>query len=84
MKTNYDKKYLVKVAVKDKNKKDLIKDLERSKKAKKVNSKPFEIKNYFNELKLNEARSIFKHKSKMMQYTKMNFKNDPIFRTALW
>ena len=77
-------KKLVKVALQDKNKDDLIKDLEKSKKAKEFKSETFEIKEYFSKLNLTESRAIFKHRSKMMQFTKMNYSNDPTYRKELW
>ena len=35
-------------------------------------------------MNLDEARTIFKHRAKMTQYTKWNFKNDPQYRHDLW
>ena len=44
----------------------------------------FHQKDYFKNLNLHEARTVFKHRAKMTQYTKWNFKNDPQYRHDLW
>ena len=63
-------KWLVKKAILEKNENELRKDLEGSKKAKEFRNEPFEIKSYFTELNLIEARVIFKQRFKMMRYIK--------------
>ena len=68
----------------EKNENELRKDLEGSKKAKEFRNEPFETKSYFTELNLIEARLLFKQRSKMMRYIKMNFANDPVYRKEMW
>ena len=77
-------KHQVKNAGLEKNEKELRVDLEKSKKSKEFRDETFETKSYFKELNLIEARLIFKKRSKMMQYVKMNFANDPVYRKELW
>ena len=45
---------------------------------------PFEKKDYFQKLNLEEARIMFKKRAKMMQYVKFNFSSDPQYRSQLW
>ena len=44
----------------------------------------FGIKNYINELSLQESRILFKHRCKVTQYVKMNFRNDKNYSKDLW
>ena len=63
---------------------DLKKELKKLEKVKEFSSENFELKNYFKTLNLQEARNVFKYRSKMTQYVKRNFKNDKIYRQSLW
>ena len=74
----------VKKAIKIKNEEELRNDIGKLEKVKKYATEKCELKNYFKDLNLDEARAIFKHRAKMTQYTKRNFKNDPQYRHALW
>ena len=48
-----------------------------------VNEK-FELKSYFKTLNLNEARLMFRIRSKMVKYVKMNFPSDPTYKREQW
>ena len=74
----------VKKAIKIKNEKELRRDIGKLEKVKEYATENFQQKRYFKDLNLDEARAIFKHRSKMTQYTKWNFKNDPQYRNVLW
>ena len=44
----------------------------------------FETKNYVKQMTTYDARIMFKYRSKMIQYIKMNFKNDGKYSKELW
>ena len=44
----------------------------------------FECKEYLSTLPLEKARTMFKHKYKMTEMVKMNFKNDQKYANLLW
>ena len=44
----------------------------------------FEMKQYVKEMNTFNARILFKFRSKMTQYVKMNFKNDKKYSSSLW
>ena len=77
-------KKLVKKAILEKNEKELKNGLEKFQKVKEYSGENFQQKDYFKILNLHEARSVFKFRAKMTQYTKFNFKNDPQYRKDLW
>ena len=74
----------VKKAVIEKNKEELKKEIGKLEKVKEFKDEKFEQKEYFKELNLKEARAVFKHRSKMTQYVKRNFANEPQYRNDLW
>ena len=72
--------------IKEKNKKDLVKQ---SEKYKKINTdemkmENFERKPYLSNLRMDQARTKFKIKTKMLKNIKMNYKNDPKNVKKLW
>ena len=77
-------KRLVKLAVRDLNQRELRQEIQGSKKGKEFSHEEFEIKEYLKTLNLQDARTIFKKRSKMMQFVKMNFPNDINYRKELW
>ena len=77
-------KKIVKKSIREKNKNDLIKEMEKLDKVKEYSKENFELKNYFKILNLEEARNIFKFRSKMTQYVKRNYSNDKLYRQSLW
>ena len=44
----------------------------------------FGMKNYIKNLKVEESRTMFKHRCKMTRYVKMNYKNEPRYSKSLW
>jgi hypothetical protein len=76
----------VKKAILEANEKELKMEIINFKKFKNTEtlSEEFGIKQYIKELTVYEARNLFKHRSKMTQYIKMNYKNDPIYAKKLW
>ena len=58
--------------------------MRKSEKVKEFINEPFEKKQYFSNLNLIEARVYFIKRAKMMQYVKMNFPSDPVYRRELW
>ena len=48
-----------------------------------VVSKTIGIKSYIKELNVTEARTLFKHRTKMTRYIKTNYKNDPLYTKSL-
>ena len=53
-------------------------------KVKEFSQEEYGMKTYFKTLNLHDARTIFKKRSKMMQYIKMNFSNDLKYQKELW
>ena len=53
-------------------------------KVKEFSEENFELKDYFNNMNLAEARNFFKYRAKMTQYVKRNFKNERKYRQSLW
>ena len=47
-------------------------------------SENFKIRPYISELTLSESRTMFKFRSQMTQYVKMNYKNEVQFSKSLW
>ena len=74
----------VKQAILEKNKNDLIFEMKKKEKVKEYINEPFEKKEYFQSLNLHEARIIFKKRAKMLQFVKMNFPSDPVYKSELW
>ena len=79
-------KELVKKAVLAANVTELEEELRKSKKLKdsQIINEGFGVKKYMKELSLKESRTLFKHRCKVSQYVKMNFRNDKIFAKKLW
>ena len=77
-------KKLVKRAIVEKNEKELKKEIEKMSKVKEFSTEAFQRKDYFKNLNLEDARTIFKQRAKMTQYVKWNFKNDPKYLHDLW
>ena len=77
---------MVKKAIHKANENDIRKSLEPYKKVKHLNigDDKFECKQYLSTLPLEKARTMFKHKCKMTENVKMNFKNDQQFSNSLW
>ena len=75
---------IVKTAIKDLNEKELRADLLKSQKGEEYKDEACGIKDYFKNLNLKDARTIFVKRSKMMRYVKMNFSNDKNYRKELW
>ena len=69
-----------------KNKDDLIRASVRYKKinTKEMSNEKFERKPYLTDLRMDNARTKFKIKTKMMKNVKLNFKNDPKNLNSLW
>ena len=44
----------------------------------------FETKPYIKKLTVNEARALFKHRTKMTRFTKFNYKNNAQYANQLW
>ena len=64
----------------------LKKEIMKSKKLKnsEMASENFMTRPYISELTLSEARTLFKFRSQMTQYIKMNFKNEQRYAKSLW
>ena len=79
-------KQLVKEAILKVNEKELKEEILKSKKLKNSTllHEGFGLKDYMKELSLHESRILFKHRCKMTQYVKMNFRNDKIYSRKLW
>ena len=79
-------KRLVKEAVLEINENELKHEIETSKKLKNsaLVNESFGLKNYIKELSLHEARIYFKHRTKMTQFVKMNYKNEKYYSKKLW
>ena len=79
-------KKLVKKAILNANEEELKVEIMKSKKLKDSDllKEGFGIKKYIKQLSLNESRILFKHRCKVTQYVKMNFRNDKIFSRDLW
>ena len=82
--TKLEWKKIVKKAIREKNKKDLLKEIEKLDKVKEYSVENFELKEYFKTLNLNDARNIFKFRSKMTQYVKRNYSHDKRNIDSLW
>ena len=74
----------VKKAIKIKNEEELRKEIGKLEKVKEYANEKFQLKSYFKDLNLDEARTMFKYRAKMTHYIKWNFKNDPQYRKELW
>ena len=72
--------------MKDKNKLVLVKISKRYKKIKsdEMPLEKFERKSYLTNLRMDQARTKFKLKTKMMKNIKLNYKNDPKNVMKLW
>ena len=77
-------KKMVKKSIIEKNKNDLMKEMEKLEKVKEFSKENFEMKSYFKTLSLQDARNIFKFRAKMTQYVKRNYSNDTLYRQSLW
>ena len=68
------------------NKSDLIAKMTDLQKldGKTLSDEKFEIKSYFKELNVSEARMKFHIRSSMVHSVKMNYPSDPQFRNNLW
>ena len=79
-------KNLVKKAIKKANESEIRKSIEPYKKMKhlSIENETFECKQYLSTLPLEKARTLFKHKFKMTENVKMNYKNDAGFANSLW
>ena len=79
-------KKIVKEAVIKENETLLKKEIMKSKKLKtsEMASENFMIRPYIRELTLSEARTLFKFRSQMTQYIKMNYKNEQRYAKSLW
>ena len=68
------------------NEKELRDEIQKSKKLKDsaLLNEGFGIKDYVKSLSLQESRTFFKHRCKVTQYVKMNFRNDRNFSKKLW
>ena len=72
--------------IREKNKHDLVKMAERYKKieSEEMSLDKFERKSYLTNLRMDQARTKFKLKTKMMKNVKLNYKNDPKNLKKLW
>ena len=77
-------KRAVNKALLNKNSIELKKEIGELSKVKEFKDEDFQQKEYFKNLSLKEARTIFKHRSKMTQYVKRNYPNEPKYRKELW
>ena len=79
-------KTLVKNAILAANEKELKDEIKESKKLKnsELANEKFGIKKYVFELSLHESRTLFKHRTKVTQHVKMNFRNDKLYAKKLW
>ena len=79
-------KNLVKKAIQEANEKDIRQSIEPYKKMKHldIENEKFECKQYLSSLPLEKARTMFKHKFKMTEKVKMNYKNDQEYSNSLW
>ena len=79
-------KNIVNQKMKEKNKTDILKQSERYKKINTDDMKTenFERKPYLTNLRMDQARTKFKMKTKMLKNVKMNYKNDPKNVKNLW
>ena len=79
-------KNLVKKAIQEANEKEIRQSIEPYKKMKHLNiiDDKFECKQYLSTLPLEKARTMFKHKYKMTENVKMNYKNDQEYSNSLW
>ena len=79
-------KNIVNKKMTEKNKTDLVKQSERYKKINtdEMKTENFERKSYLTSLRMDQARTKFKIKTKMLKNVKMNFKNDPKNVKKLW
>lgn len=70
----------------NKNRKDIIQQSERYKKicSKEMEKEKFERKSYLGTLRMDQARTKFKIKTKMLKNVKLNFKNDQQNVKKLW
>ena len=84
--TRLNWKNLVKEAIVKENEKILKKEIKTSKKLKNclMASENFETRPYISELSLYESRTLFKYRSQMTQYVKMNYKNEQQYSKSLW
>ena len=79
-------KNIVKKAIHKANESEIRQSMEPYKKIKHLNvvEEKFECKEYLSTLPLEKARTMFKHKYKMTEMVKMNFKNDQKYANLLW
>ena len=49
-----------------------------------MRTESFEMKAYFSELNMHEARTKFAIRTKMVKTVKLNYKNDPKHKMSLW
>ena len=77
---------MVKEKIKEQNEKYLkesMMEYKKLKKSKLVNEN-FGIKDYVKNLTVEEARTVFKHRTSMTRYTKFNYKNNQQYANQLW
>ena len=80
-------KRLVKEKIQQKNKDDFLNSIKGSYKKldfKSLSEEKFEIKSYFKELGMHDARLYFRSRCKMLKSVKMNFKNHPPYLKDQW
>ena len=79
-------KNIVKKAIHKANEEEIRHSIEPYKKMKHLNivDEEFECKQYLSTLPLEKARTLFKHKYRMTENIKMNFKNDNGYENSLW
>ena len=79
-------KQLVKRKIIEENEKNLKESMKQYKKLKssKLMDEKFGMKDYVKKLTVHEARALFKNRTSMTQYTKINYKNNPLYAKQLW
>ena len=76
---------MIKRALKDKCEIELKNEIQKSKKLKNgpMKEESFQTKPYLREYKLDDSRTLFKYRSKMLDF-KFNYKNNPSHTKDLW
>ena len=76
----------LKAAILDKNKEDILRDVQKYKKLNywKLSDEPFEMKQYFHDLTLQDARMKFALDTEMLRGIKAHFSSEPKFEERLW
>ena len=76
-------KNMVKKACKEASEKDLTSKMSSMSKVKELAAEKFERKDYFNTQNIHQARTMFKARTKMLDF-KRNFSHDPKYSKELW